>query len=117
MKDLPYYTTCDTPYKGVKSFESELESELNDFVGTIKEGEKKKSEINDRARESYRENEMKRGKEQSDKTAEFKNDLAIDNGIENHPKLDLLFSKAWEHGHSGGLSEVKYYFEDFIELI
>jgi|WetSurMetagenome_2_1015567.scaffolds.fasta_scaffold04369_7 hypothetical protein len=47
----------------------------------------------------------------------FKNDLFKYYGVENNPKKDLLFSKAWEFGHSSGYNEVAIYFGDLVELI
>lgn len=32
-------------------------------------------------------------------------------------KRDLLWNKAWEHGHSSGLSEVEIWYNDLAELI
>jgi len=55
------------------------------------------------------------------KTAElheqFKQDLFEYLGISNNPKKDLLFSKAWEYGHSCGLYEVYLHAEDLVDLI
>jgi len=34
-----------------------------------------------------------------------------------HPKISTLWSIAWDRGHSGGLSDVVYYFEEMAELI
>jgi len=48
---------------------------------------------------------------------QFKVDLIRENGVEGHPKADLCYSKAWDHGHSSGYSEVVTYFEDFVELL
>jgi hypothetical protein len=48
---------------------------------------------------------------------EFKADLLADLGITNHPKADLLYSKAYEMGHSSGRSEVYNYALDLVELI
>lgn len=48
---------------------------------------------------------------------EFKQDLFKEAGIENNPKRDILFSKAWERGHSSGFSEVHGCFHDLLELI
>jgi hypothetical protein len=35
----------------------------------------------------------------------------------SHPKWGVLWNLAWEHGHSAGITEVVYYFEEFAELI
>ena len=48
---------------------------------------------------------------------EFKKDLFEDLGITNNPKNELLFSKAWEHGHSAGFHEVYGYACDLVALI
>lgn len=48
---------------------------------------------------------------------QFKHDLYEDSGVENNPKRDLLFSKAWELGHSSGFTEVVCYFNDLVDLI
>lgn len=34
-----------------------------------------------------------------------------------HPKADRLFEIAWHIGHSNGLSEVRLYYEDLLELV
>lgn len=47
----------------------------------------------------------------------FKEDLFKDLGITNNPKKDLLFSKAWELGHSSGNHEVYGYAQSLVELI
>lgn len=47
----------------------------------------------------------------------FKDDALYDLGLTDNPKADLLFSKAWEHGHSSGLYEVFSWMEDLAELI
>jgi hypothetical protein len=41
---------------------------------------------------------------------EFKQALFVENGMENHPKKEAAFSKAWQHGHSSGLKDVEYEF-------
>lgn len=47
----------------------------------------------------------------------FKNAVFEEYGVTNNPKRELCWQKAWEHGHSAGLSEVNTYFQDFVELI
>ena len=47
---------------------------------------------------------------------EFRNDLIEHYGMTGHPKADKIFNKAWDMGCSGGLQDVKYYFEDLVEL-
>ena len=38
-------------------------------------------------------------------------------GVENNPKKDSLFSKAYEKGHSGGFSEIWGQYQDLVDLI
>ena len=47
----------------------------------------------------------------------FKAELEEDHGVQNHPKKDLLFSIAWEEGHSCGYDEVASYYDRYVELI
>lgn len=44
-------------------------------------------------------------------------DLSIEHGVENNPKRHALWGKAWELGHSGGLSEVASHFVELVDLI
>jgi hypothetical protein len=48
---------------------------------------------------------------------QFKHDIEEEHGVLNHPKADVLWRLAWEHGHSCGYSEVASYWVDFVELI
>lgn len=48
---------------------------------------------------------------------QFKQDMFKELDIENNEKRDLLFSKAWEMGHSSGYDEVKNYMIDLVDLI
>lgn len=49
--------------------------------------------------------------------SEFKSDLEVYFGVIDNPKCDLLYHKAWEHGHSAGLYEVANVYSDLVELI
>lgn len=50
-------------------------------------------------------------------TEQFWKDAFEELGIpENHPKAALLRSKAWEHGHASGYSEVFFWLDDLWEL-
>ena len=33
------------------------------------------------------------------------------------PKKQLLWDKAWEHGHSAGLHEVEYWYDELVNLV
>lgn len=55
--------------------------------------------------------------EQSALNNEFERDLFEDLGITDNPKKDLLFSKAWDYGHSGGFSDVYNHARELVDLI
>lgn len=48
---------------------------------------------------------------------QFRIDLAEENGLVGHPKEPKLFAIAWEYGHSSGLHEVAYHYEEFAALV
>lgn len=48
---------------------------------------------------------------------EFKAELFKELGIEKNPKAELLYSIAWQKGHSGGLGDVWAEACDLVELI
>lgn len=35
----------------------------------------------------------------------------------SHPKLDMIYAKSWELGHTQGLTEVEFYFSEFAEVL
>lgn len=43
--------------------------------------------------------------------------LEEEHGMAFHPKRDLLWSKAWEHGHACGLSDVQNWYEELVDLV
>lgn len=47
----------------------------------------------------------------------FRADIETEYGMVGHPKASLLFSKAWERGHSGGFCEIAIVYDDLVELI
>lgn len=49
--------------------------------------------------------------------AEFRHDLEVEYHMVGHAKADLLYGKAWQMGHSGGLHEVAVYYADLVELV
>ncbi len=54
-----------------------------------------------------------------EKRSLIKNDLICVYELEDCPmeKTDLLFWLSWEYGHSGGLYEVLFFFDDMVRLI
>jgi hypothetical protein len=47
----------------------------------------------------------------------FKADLEKEYGVTDNPKKDLLYSKAYDAGHSGGFSEIENSYSDLVDLI
>ena len=117
LKDLKNYTELSVPFHNSDYYYNQINSELNNCVGTNKWFAEKETELKLRSTKMFKENQDKRYVESRAKHEQFKNDIALVNGLDNHPKLDDLWQKAWEHGHSCGLHEVRYYFEDLMELI
>lgn len=48
---------------------------------------------------------------------QFRKDLEEEYGMKGHPKADVLFMKAWDHGHNSGYGEVANYYDSFHELV
>ena len=62
--------------------------------------------------------ERRRIREEEDKRIEAaKVRVFQETGTTDNPKREQLWSKAWELGHSAGVSEVEYYYCDLVELI
>ena len=51
------------------------------------------------------------------KRAAHKKELEEKEGLQNHPKADLLYSLAWEYGHYCGYEEVELYYHRLVELL
>jgi hypothetical protein len=83
--------------------------EVMEFAKKLEQYEKEK-EQRDKEVQEYRVEEGKMREK-------FKSDLFKEFGIESNPKRDLLFSKAWELGHSDGFASVANYAQDLVELI
>ena len=47
----------------------------------------------------------------------FKCDLEKEFDMVGHPKSEILFHKAWEDGHSGGMIDVLNEYDDLIDLV
>ncbi len=53
----------------------------------------------------------------SELEAEFQTDLEAYYEMSGHPKSGLLYWKAYERGHSGGMEEVANVYSDLVELV
>jgi len=87
------------------------------FVGTIRQIEAARADAIERGEAEYKEARRAYGAETARLEAQFKADLEEETGLQNHPKKDKLYAKAWERGHSGGLSEVYNEYLDLSDLL
>lgn len=69
------------------------------------------------AMEKYYEEEREYREETSRLYQKFKDDLFKENGVTGNPKAQMAYDMAYDRGHSSGLEEVVYYFEELVELI
>lgn len=53
----------------------------------------------------------------AEKGEQFRKDLFEEFGVTGHPQADIVYRKAWDHGHSAGYSEVYNVFADLVEII
>lgn len=104
-------------YPGRDKYKDYLQKDLESFIGTMQEHKEYEAE-----RKEYYNNLLKSEKEKYGEETKrledlFKSDLESHFNMTNHPKKDMLYSKAWDHGHASGYSEVLYWYEDLHELL
>ena len=126
MKDFDYYSEVEFPYPNDKDYTSVFLYDNGKviFEGTWNEWHHNKEKYPPTAvkqevfnKEDYKKAEKEYNTEQQRLYLEFREDIARKFGVQDSPKADLLFSKAWELGHSAGFSEVHGYYEDLVDLI
>lgn len=84
-----------------------IQEEANVKIASLKEEAKAQ-----RRAELFEKNKEARQREEA-----LKARLEDEHGLREHPKRELLWSKAWDLGHSYGLSEVENYYADLAELL
>jgi hypothetical protein len=67
--------------------------------------------------QTYREQKQLYSQSEQQGVAKLRDDLEREYGLSGHAKAGLLWSKAWEHGHSSGLEEVAHWYDDLSELV
>jgi erythromycin esterase-like protein len=55
--------------------------------------------------------------EQAREIEAMKAELAAEHGVPRDAKFEKAWNAAWSFGHSSGLPEVRYYFEELVEII
>ena len=71
----------------------------------------------DDAKAAYDAARREHGAESGRLTALLQADLEAEYGVTGHPKAELLWSKAYDRGHSSGMGEVISVWVDLVELI
>ena len=94
-----------------------LEEIEKDLAAAKAEAAERERKLKDERTNVKREQMRKANEEARRLTDELRARLERENGVVGHPKAALLWSKAWEHGHSAGLSEVESWYDDLVELI
>ena len=85
----------------------------NDELATLVEV----TSIYDDAKLAYDEARRAHNAESGRLTALLQADLEAEYGVTGHPKAELLWSKAYDRGHSGGMGEVINVWTDLVDLI
>jgi hypothetical protein len=65
----------------------------------------------------YEEERRAYGAESARLEAKFRDDLEAEHDTKGHPKADMLYSMAYDRGHSAGMSEVANYYDELSQLI
>lgn len=71
----------------------------------------------DEAKVAYDVARREHGLESGRLTALLQADLEAEYGVTGHPKAELLWSKAYDRGHSGGTGEIINAWTDLVDLI
>ncbi len=71
----------------------------------------------EKAKVSYKEAMQAWHNEEGRMNALFEADCAAAEGMENHPKRQKLWSKAWEDGHANGYNTILERYESFAEFL
>lgn len=56
-------------------------------------------------------------REANDRIGALRLKLEADYAMESHPKRELVWSKAWEHGHATGFADVEFWYSELVELV
>lgn len=66
---------------------------------------------------AYKEGKQAWHNEEGRMNALFEADCAAAEGMENHPKRQRLWSKAWDEGHANGYNTILERYESFAEFL
>ena len=128
MKPFEYYSKHDVPYPTKGEYTKTFYYKNGERVGTLYPAsglytalspEELKQCVKEKVfdEKAYKEKLSEWRDSESKLLMEFKKDLFEELDIVDNPKNELLFSKAWEHGHSAGFHEVYVYACYLVDLI
>jgi hypothetical protein len=108
--------TNKLPYPS-KPTTKDIDEAMGNFTGTLLQVREEREATEIRLKNEYNLAVNHYRNEDNRLFLQFKQDLAEDFGVTDNPKVDKLFSLAWEHGHISGHSDVYNYYSEFVELI
>lgn len=104
------------PFPDKKAIKEEVFKGFDDFVGTKSDIDARQSELEEQAKQSYREARRKHGEAVNAVYKDFQDALSKEYGTENKEIDDRVWRKAWDDGHSNGLHEVEVHYDELSEL-
>lgn len=113
MKDFDYYKSDYKSLQSIRRMVYAKHAFNPELIDSKTEEELIRSKLEQEAQTIYK-NMLQSN---ADKMEEFKRDLFEALDIEDNPKRELLYEKAWEMGHAYGLAEVYCKACDIVDLI
>lgn len=120
MKDMDYYITMNVKYPNRSDYKTTYYYKAGKCVGHSKSNQPipeytVKEDVVDEV--SYRADYVEYHREKEKLVNEFKQDLFEELGIQNHPKREALFNKAWENYSIDGYYQVWLEAKSLVELL
>jgi hypothetical protein len=95
----------------------ECNSSIESFRGNKSEVLANEKEMKDKINLAKREYQIKVQELESELWSNIQSEVAKAEGVDQNPKLDKCWAKAWDSGHSAGYREVVSCFQDLCDLI
>ncbi len=93
----------DPTYQALDKEQCQLQGKINEIKGV------KKALVCTMKQEYDNESSLRR--------TDFKAALEKEYGLQDHPKRDRIWQKAWDDGHSGGWTDILNVYEELVDLI
>ena len=120
MKDMNYYATIGIKYPSRDDYKTTYYYKAGVCVGNSKSNQPVpefavKEDVIDEV--SYRADYVAYHREKERLLNEFKEDVFEELGIQDHPKREVLFNKAWSNSARDGYYQVYLEAESLVELL